>query len=384
MKLFEYQVKEIFREYQIPTPGGVAVLEPNSEAVLAASEQVTYPVVLKSQVLTGGRGKAGGIQFAENEMICLEKAKQLFELQIKGYPVKKLLVEPKLQIEKEIYVGILIDRSKQAPTILLSAEGGVEIEELAKTEPWKIKTLVVNPLKGIRYDEALTLCKKAGISGKFLGKIADIITKLYKIFENEQAELVEINPLVITRDGKVLAADGRMVTDDNSSWDRYINDEDTLTDLERQAKSNQLTYVELPGDICVLANGAGLTMTTMDVITEYGGNPANFMEVGGGAYTKAETAIGIALSHPNLTALLVNIFGAFARTDVIVDGVTQAIAALKPDLPIVFRVRGTGELEAREMVRTRLGIEPFTDLDEAVKEVISLANARKEREWSRC
>lgn len=378
MKLYEYQAKSLFQKYQIPIPTGVPVLTPDVEAVVAASDSVSYPAVLKSQVLTGGRGKAGGIQFANNREEASEKAKKLFELDIKGYPVQKLLIEPKLQIEQEYYLGIVIDRSKQVPVMIVSAEGGMEIEDLAKTDPDKIQTFTVDPLRDIRYDEALTISKKAGITGKALPKVAEILVKLYTIFVNEQAEVIEINPLVTTADGKVIAADGRIVIDDNSSNKRFSTEDDILTELEQRAKAHGLIYVELPGNICVLANGAGLTMTTMDVLTEYGGSPANFLEVGGGAYTKARTAIEIALSHPNLDALLVNIFGAFARTDVIADGVTQAIAELKPDLPIVFRVRGTGEETAREMVRSRLHIESFDDLEDAVKEVVRLAKAHKE------
>ncbi|MTI95962.1 MAG: succinate--CoA ligase subunit beta [Firmicutes bacterium] len=366
MRLFEYQAKELFAAAGLTTPVGRPATTVE-EAVTAAAE-VGYPVVLKSQVLTGGRGKAGGIKFADDVEEVRERTAALLAMDIKGEPVERLLIEEKLDIKQEIYLSITMDRAAKKPVLIVSAAGGMDIEELADSNPEAIQKYWINPLTGLYPHHALVLFQQAGFSGTILRQLSGIAVNLYKLFTRYESELVEINPLVLTGDGKLLAADGKMILDANGGGVKLMGAE----------QEEGMRYVGLDGDIGILANGAGNTMMTMDMVSHMGGEPANFLEVGGELYKRSEEALNYLLStRSDLNGILVNLFGAYARTDVIVEGIIRGMKANDINIPIVFRVMGTGEERARELVQDYLGISPHTTLDEAARDIVQKAAAYK-------
>jgi succinyl-CoA synthetase beta subunit len=332
--------------------------------------------VVKAQVPTGKRGKAGGIKRADTADEARQAAAAILAMSIDGYPVESVLVERRASIAREFYAAVMTDFAAAQPLVLFSVEGGMDIEEVAATHPPALRRLHVPISRGFSLADAETML--AGLDlGEAGPSVADVLVRLYTAYRETDAELIEINPLAVLTDGAVVALDCKLIIDDASA-DRQPDlareaAPEKLTDLERRGRDAGLKFIELDGDVGLLANGAGLTMTTMDVIAFFGGRPANFLEIGGEAYTKAEVALGLVLAHPGVKSLVVNFCGAFARTDVMADGVTAAWKKLNPSIPVFFSIHGTGEAEAVQIVRERLGLEPYDLMDDAVKAAVEAA-----------
>ncbi|MFX1513384.1 MAG: ADP-forming succinate--CoA ligase subunit beta [Promethearchaeota archaeon] len=354
MKLFEFEAKEIFKENSIPIPSGSHLKE--IDEVMKVVQQIDKPVVVKVQVLAGKRGKAGGIQFVEKLDEVRDVAQKLLGMEIHGYKVENLLIEEKLSIAKEIYVGSTIDRSQKRPVIIVSKEGGMDIEELAETAPEKIVKHYIDPIKGLRAFETRAIAKRAGFQGKIVQGIAGIISKLYKIMQKYDAELTEINPLVLTTDGKLIAADARLNIDDASVYrhsniaEKHISRIGEIDEKEKGAKEAGMAYVELDGDIGIIGNGAGLVMATLDMVALYGGKAANFCDLGGGARADVvEKAIDVVLMNPRVKCLFLNILGGITRCDEVAKGLVKTRDEKGIKVPIIVRMVGTNEEEGRKI-----------------------------------
>ena len=372
MNFEEYAGKVLLRDAGIETPiGSVAT---SVEAAAKIAEEIG-PCVIKAQVPVGKRGKAGGIQLAVNTQEVSEHTSNILNMQIAGYPVNTVLIEQLGQIEQEYYAAVMNDPASKGPMILFSAAGGMDIEEIAENHPDQLRKQLINIEAGFNPSQALTL-----ISGlKFTAnpeKLANVLVQLYQAYSNNDAELMEINPLVLLKNGSVIALDCKFVLEDSSIARQQElaknGTPDKLTALEQNAKDIDLKLVELDGDIGVIANGAGLTMTTMDVVTHYGGQPANFLEIGGEAYTKATDALNLLLKKPGLKSLVINFCGAFARTDVMTEGIINAFEELKPDLPVFFSIHGTGSAKAKQMLIDRLNMHAYANMDDAIKAAIAI------------
>jgi succinyl-CoA synthetase beta subunit len=373
MKLYEYESKDIAKRYGVTTPRGRLVSTPE-EAKRAASELGS--VVIKAQVLVGGRGLAGGVKVAENPEDAYAVAERLLSTSIRGERVEKLLVEEKVCISRELYLSLTVDRATRRPVYLVSEMGGVEIEELAKKYPEKIHRVYVDP--GVGYleymsREAIQVLK---LPWALLQDLSQIMRAMYNIMIDYDAELVEFNPLALTCDNKLVALDAKIIIDDNSLYRRvelqklYGRD---LSEYEKRAKELGFSYVELDGDIGVISNGAGLTMATMDSILYYGGKPANFLDIGGGARRESvKEAVKLMLNHPRSRVLLVNIFGGITRCDEVAAGIVEAIREVGAVKPIVVRMLGTNEEEGRRILREH-GIEVYSEMDDAVKAAVEVA-----------
>ena len=376
MNFEEWAAKPLLEAHGIAVPTSMLAHNP---AEAAAAAEVIGPCVVKAQVPAGKRGKAGGIKLATTPTEACAAAEAILGMEIGGYPVEKVLVEAQLPIEKELYAAVLNDPAAKAPSVLFSTAGGMDVEEAAESKPDAMRRIVVDITKGLSQEEALTALDGLPLDEQ-ASAIAETLVKLYQAYRALDAELLEINPLVVTREGDIVALDCKFTLDDSAVPRRQEiapkGAPERMTSLEREAADAGLKYIELGGSVGVLANGAGLTMTTMDAITHYGGTPANFLEIGGEAYTKAETALRILLKNPNIKSLLVNFCGAFARTDVMSQGVVEAWKALDPDIPVFFTVHGTGEEEAVALIRRELGIEPYDLMDDAVRAVVKAAEER--------
>lgn len=372
MKLHEYQSKLIFAEYGVPIPQG-RVAATASEAKQIA-EELGGRVVVKSQVLVGGRGKAGGIRLARSADEAEELATQILGMEIKGLPVRKVLIDEAANIEREIYLGITNDRAARRPVMMASAEGGVDIEEVARKTPDKIIKVHIDPLLGLQGYQARDLA--AGIDlprehWKAFGLVAD---GLWQAYQKSDANLAEINPLVITAEGQLQAVDGKMVLDDNALFrhpelaDKRDLDVEAAAEIE--ARKYGLSFIKLDGNIGCMVNGAGLAMTTMDVIKLFGGEPANFLDIGGGANAeKVAAAFRIILSDKNIKAVLINIFGGITRGDEVARGILAAMEEVKPDVPMVVRLVGTNAEEGRQLLANADMITAETLADAAKKSV---------------
>ncbi|MCB1550106.1 MAG: acetate--CoA ligase family protein [Hyphomicrobiaceae bacterium] len=372
MNFEEHAAKPLLRAAGIETPRGLIATTPD-EAAKAAAE--IGPCVVKAQVPTGKRGKAGGIKLAKTPDEARAHATQILGMTIGEHVVEKLLVEAQVPIACEMYAAILNDAEAKSPLLLFSAKGGMDIEEIAATHPGALVRLPLDVRAPFPVD-ALKKILPSQVS-VISGRLIELLEQLYAVYRDHDAELVEINPLVLTQDGTLVALDCKFVMDDNG-LPRHAElvktgTPDKTTELEDRAKELHLKFIELEGEVGVLANGAGLTMTTMDAVRHYGGRPANFLEIGGDSYTKATPALALVLANPNVKSLLVNFCGAFARTDVMTEGVINAWLELKPKIPIYFTIHGTGEQEAIAMVRSRLGIEPYDLMDDAVKAAVEAA-----------
>ncbi|MEM1808715.1 MAG: ADP-forming succinate--CoA ligase subunit beta [Thermosphaera sp.] len=373
MKLYEYESKEIARNYGVPVPRGKVVSTP--EEVLKVAEELG-PVVLKSQVLVGGRGLAGGVLKAETPGEAYEKAKSLLGREIKGEKVEKLLVEEKVCISREYYVSITVDRASRQAVYLVSSMGGVEIEELAGRHPDMIKKMPVSPMVGYTSYMSREATVFMGLPWELSASVDKILSAMYKIMADYSAELVEFNPLALTCDGKLVALDAKIIVDDNSLF-KHPELQPLfgrgLSSFERKAKELEFNYVELDGDIGVISNGAGLTMATMDAILYYGGRPANFLDIGGGAgRDRVKEAVKLLLSHPKVKVLLVNIFGGITRCDEVARGIVDALAETGVSKTIVVRMLGTNEEEGRKILAEK-GITAYSEMDEAVSKAVSYA-----------
>ncbi len=376
MKLHEYQAKEVFGRAGIPIPRGEVAATPAAAA--AAARAIGGRVVVKAQVHVGGRGKAGGVKLADDARDAEEKARAILSLTIKGLPVRKVLVTEAAEIASEAYVGIILDRATHRPVVMVSAAGGVDIEEVAATTPEKIVKLGVDPLLGLRAFDARYLAGKLTSDPAIAKQTADIIAKLYRAFIDADASLAEINPLVTTPDGRVLAVDAKLVVDDNALYRRpeiaAMRDADAEDPSEIEAREKGLSFVKLDGEIGCVVNGAGLAMATMDLIQHFGGRPANFLDIGGSSDpSKVVTALRILTRDPNVRAILFNIFGGITRCDDVAKGLVAALAEMRLDLPIVIRLTGTNEKEAREILKG-IGLDAATEMDDAVRRVVALAS----------
>jgi succinyl-CoA synthetase beta subunit len=376
MKVHEYQAKELFARFGIPVPGGRVVTTP-AQAEAAAAE-AGKPVVVKAQVLVGGRGKAGGVQIARTPAEAKEKAAQILGLDIKGEKVQKVLVTEAVDIAREIYVGVILDRRAQRPLVMASAEGGVEIEVTAKEKPSAIHRMSVDPLRGVEPFAARRLALALVGDPELARPTADIIEKLYRVYEATDASLAEINPLVVTRDRRVLAIDAKLNFDDNALY-RHP-DIEALRDLEAedagetQARAEGLSFVRLSGQVGCIVNGAGLAMATMDLVKEYGGQPANFLDIGGSSRPeKVITALSIILEDRSVRSILFNIFGGITRCDDVARGLVTAFREMNLKLPVVVRLTGTNEAEAREILKQIPSLHTAETMDDAVRKAIQLA-----------
>jgi succinyl-CoA synthetase beta subunit len=358
----EAEAKELLRQAGIPVPPGELCRD--AEAAAAAVSRLGRSAV-KAQVPSGKRGRAGGIRLVDSAEQAHAAAKAILGMEIAGHRVERLLVEKCADIAQELYAAVLTDVEARAPMVLFSSAGGMDIEEIAAQKPESMVRIPVDIARG------------PALPGKLDQDVADLVSRLYSLYLQTDAELLEVNPLVRLKGGGLLALDCKLTIDDAALFRQSAlagrGAHEKLTGLERRARELGLKYIELPGTVGVLANGAGLTMTTMDVIEHCGGVPANFLEIGGEAYTKATDALWLVLANPRVKSVIVNFCGAFARTDVMAQGVVQAWETLRPSLPAFFSVHGTGEEEAVELIRQRLGMQPYDRMEDAVRAAVEAA-----------
>jgi len=375
VKLHEYQSKRIFAEYGIPIPkGNIATTAAEARQI---AKQLGGSVVIKSQVLVGGRGKAGGVKLAKTEEETHKIARQILGMSIKGLIVDKVLVDRAVSIKDEIYVGVTIDRSLQRPVIIASAEGGVEIEEVARKNQDAIIRLPIGRRTGLLDYQARNLAYDLGLRRDFINQFVQILKGLYTAFINSDASLVEINPLAVTEDDRLLAVDGKIVLDDNALFRHpdlaELRDTQEETASERQARQVGISFVKLDGEIGCMVNGAGLAMATMDIIKYYGAEPANFLDIGGGAKAnKVATALSIILNDIKVKAVLINIFGGITRCDEVAKGILEALNSMEVTVPMVVRLVGTNEKEGRQIL-AKAKIPTATTLGEAAQKIVALA-----------
>ena len=366
MNIPEHAAKALLEDAGIPVPAGIVADSPQGAARAAAR---LGPVMVKAQIPAGGRGKSGGVQPASTPAEAHAVARSLLGSRISRHRVTGVLVEERVPVAQELYAAVLNHPAGPARRVVLSERGGVDIEETARTDPGSIRTLDIDPRTGLRPDAARQLVARTGVDTA-APAVADALVRMDRLHRDSDAQLLEINPLAITDAGDVVALDCKLVIDGAATARRpslaAVAAPEPLTELERAARELGLQFVELDGDVGVLANGAGLTMTTMDVIVHLGGRPANFLEIGGDAYLEARPALELVLAQRGLRSLVVNFCGAFARTDVMVDGLTGAWTELKPDVPAFFTIDGTGAEEARRMLVERLGLEPYPTMDQAI------------------
>jgi succinyl-CoA synthetase beta subunit len=353
MDLLEYQGKQLFAKHGVPVPDGrPATTVP--EAVEAA-EELGYPVVIKAQVQIGGRGKAGGIKLAQNRSEAEENATAILGMDIRGFTVHELYVEKASEIDEEYYAAIVFDRAAKKPMAMLSKMGGMDVEEVAETDPEAMRMLHVDPLLGIQDFQGRRLAFESGITEDVIRPVGAMLAKLYDVFVREDATLVEVNPLLITKSREVVALDAKVTVDDNALFRHpdvaELRDLSAEDPQERMAKERGLTYVKLDGNVGILGNGAGLVMSTLDVVAQAGGSPANFLDAGGGSKAEAITsAVEVILSDEKVKAVLFNIFGGITRCDEVARGLIEAFAQIKPEVPFVVRLDGTNDEEGRALL----------------------------------
>jgi succinyl-CoA synthetase beta subunit len=378
MKIHEYQAKEIFSKFGIPVPHGQVATSPDEAAEIA--RQIGRKVVIKAQVHVGGRGKAGGIQFAETPEEAGSVAEKVLGMSIKGLPVRTVLVTEALDIESEAYLGVIVDRKSKRSVMMVSASGGVDIEEVARETPEKIHKMSIDPLLGLLPHQARELAFTLYDDPKVALQAATVLQKLYQAFVSSDASLAEINPFVVTPEGEGIALDAKINIDDSGLYRHQeieaMRDPDAEEPKELEARSQGLSYIKLDGNIGCVVNGAGLAMATMDLIKHYGGEPANFLDIGGSSSPeKVTTAMSILLSDPNVKAVLFNIFGGITRCDDVANGIVEALNQMEIDLPIVVRLTGTNEDKAREIL-SKTDLIPATSMAEGAQKAIQLAESR--------
>ncbi len=381
MDLFEYQGKQFFARYGIPVSDGEAVTD--VEAAVAAADRVGYPVVVKAQVQVGGRGKAGGIKLASNSDEARQYATDIIGMDIKGHTVEVVWVEHASDIAEEYYASFTLDRSAKQYLGMLSAQGGVEIEEVAATDPDAIAKIHVNPADGLTESDCRAWVEAAKLNPAAVDGAVDILMKLYTAYTEGDADLVEINPLILTPDGRVHALDAKVSLDDNSVFrhaDYAVYDETQVRDAREQAAHDKgLQYIGLDGSVGIIANGAGLAMSTVDIVTQVGGTPANFLDIGGGANADVMAgAMDVINNDPNVRSIFINIFGGITKGDEVANGIVQALAKVKIDAPIVIRLDGTNADEGRAILAPHVSenfqIEPT--MLEAARRVVALAGGK--------
>lgn len=375
MKIHEYQAKEILSHYEIPVTKEVLCYTVTE--VQTAAEQLGFPVAIKAQVLTGGRGKAGGVKLVRNADEATAAAEKILGMDIKGYTVEKVLVAQGVSFVSEIYAGITIDRNTKSAVFMVSREGGVEIEEVAKDNPDAILKFTVDPDLGMAPFFARKIAFSLFDDLKLVNHASDLFQKLYKVFIETDASLVEINPLVVTSDDKLLALDGKMTFDDNASFRQPVilalnePSEDEIKEID--AKTKGLTYIRLDGSIGCMVNGAGLAMATMDMIKLYGGEPANFLDIGGSSNPqKVIDAMNLILSDKGVKVVMINIFGGITRCDDVAKGLIAALEQIRITVPIVIRLSGTNSKEGLEILK-KANLPTVETMSEAAQKAISLS-----------
>jgi succinyl-CoA synthetase beta subunit len=378
MDLLEYQGKQLFARHGVPVPSGKPAR--TVEEAVAAADQIGYPCVVKAQVQIGGRGKLGGIKLAQNQDEARQHASAILGMDIKGLTVRELWIEGASEIASEYYASVVFDRSAKAPLVMLSTQGGMDIEAVADETPELIAHLHVDPLLGFQDFHGRRLAFEAGVDADVVRPVGAMLAKLYETFIAEEATLVEVNPLIITPDREVKALDAKVTLDGNALYRHPENAE--LRDLsqedpqERMAKERGLTYVKLDGNIGILGNGAGLVMSTLDVVKGAGGEPANFLDAGGGSKADAITsAVEVILSDPKVKAVLFNIFGGITRGDEVAKGLIEAFAQIKPTVPFVVRLDGTNDVEGRALLAEANLPNVYTEstMDGAAAKVVELS-----------
>lgn len=382
MKLFEHEAKDLLSKYGITIPRGN--LAKSSEQAGEIAAELGAPVVVKAQVLVGGRGRAGGILSANSSLDAKRLAKRLLNMKIKGVAVRSVMVEEKVPTKKEVYLGITVDRSNRRHVAIASSEGGIEIEEVAATMPEKIVKILIDPLYGFLPYHARQIAKRLGYSGRQMLNLATIFVNLFRMAMDYDAELTEINPLIETPEGNFVAVDARLLIDDSSIYrhpefkGRLIREEEgELSPQELEARKSELAYVKLDGNVGIIGNGAGLVMATLDTIQSYGANPANFLDVGGGASADRMTAaLNIVFSDPGVKVVFINILGGITRCDEIARGILEAKRRMGFVKPMVIRLVGTNEEEGRRIL-TGLGIPVLDSMEAAAKRVVEMLESEE-------
>ncbi|PQV65098.1 succinyl-CoA synthetase (ADP-forming) beta subunit [Abditibacterium utsteinense] len=378
MKIHEYQGKEIFAKYGVPTPQGRVAFTPDEAAQIAA--EIGKTVVVKAQVHAGGRGKAGGIKVAKTPEEARQMAEQIIGMEIKGLKVEKVLVEEAADIKEEYYLGITTDRAARRNIVMVSKEGGIEIEIVAEENPAAIAKLHLDPAIGLQDFQIRQLAFEANLPPAALKGVGPFLKALYKVYLDYDCSLAEINPLVLTGDGKLIAADAKVVLDDNALFRHpelaKFQEEQEEDPIEAEAHKRGLTYVRLDGDIGIIGNGAGLVMTTLDVVKREGGSPANFLDIGGGAKAEVVTkAIDTVLLDKNVKGIFFNIFGGITRGDEVAKGMLDAIATMDIKVPIVVRLTGTRAAEGLKLLEGSTLVGAAT-MQEGAQKIVALVNGK--------
>ncbi len=381
MDLLEYQGKQLFAKHGLKVSDGRAVT--TVEDAVAAANEVGYPVVVKAQVLIGGRGKAGGVKLAAGEEEAREHAQNILGMDIKGHTVRKLWIEHASDIATEYYASVLLDRSAKLPLVIFSVEGGVEIEQVAETKPEALIKRHVDPLVGLTVGEATEIATEGGADEDVIDQVAKALAALYEVWMREDATLAEINPLIVTPEREVKALDAKVSLDGNALYrhpeNEGLSDSENEDPIERKAREEGVQYVALDGDIGILGNGAGLVMSTLDVVAQAGGKPANFLDAGGGSdAAKVKQAVELILSNEKVKAVLFNIFGGITRCDEVAKGLIAAFEEIKPDVPFVVRLDGTNDVQGRELLQEAAlpNVYPAKTMNEAAEKVVALAEGR--------
>jgi len=379
LRLYEYEGKEVFKKYGIVVPEGVIIS--STDMVKEAIDKIGLPAVVKAQVLVGGRGKAGGVKIVNSLEEAIEVTDHLFREGVKGVRPRKILIEKAVPIEKELYLSITIDRAKREYIILASTEGGVDIEEIAAKKPEAIVKVGINPLTGLQGYHIRSISyklKELGLSDDVASRMSRLAKNLYKIMLDLDADLVEINPLALLKTGELIALDSKIIVDDNALFrhpdlfESLSEDPRDFTESEIIARKYGFSYVELDGDVGVIANGAGLTMATMDMIAHFGGKPACFLDIGGGASReRVKEAVKLLLSNPRIKVIMINIYGGITRCDEVAMGIIDAVTETGIRKPLVIRMVGTKEEEGVKILKEH-GMEPYMNDEEAAKRAVAI------------
>jgi succinyl-CoA synthetase beta subunit len=378
MDLLEYQGKQLFARHGLKVSDGKAVT--TIEDAVAAANEIGYPVVVKAQVLIGGRGKAGGVKLAADEAETREHASNILGMDIHGHTVRTLWIEHASDIATEYYASVLLDRSAKAPLIMFSVEGGVDIEEVAEKTPEKLIRHHVDALNGLSREEAIKIATDGKADADVIEGVADALVALYGVWLAEDATLAEINPLIVTPEREVRALDSKVSLDDNALYrhpeNQELSDKENQDPIERKATEQGVQYVKLDGDIGILGNGAGLVMSTLDVVAQAGGSPANFLDAGGGSdAAKIKQAVELILANDAVKAVLFNIFGGITRCDEVARGLIAAFDEVKPSVPFVVRLDGTNDVAGREFLQEAAlpNVHAARTMNEAAEKVVALA-----------
>ncbi|MCW3038363.1 MAG: sucC [Solirubrobacterales bacterium] len=378
MDLLEYQGKQLFGRHGLAVSDGKAVT--TVDDAVAAANEIGYPVVVKAQVLIGGRGKAGGVKLASDEAEAREHATNILGLDIKGHIVRTVWIEHASDIETEYYASVLLDRGAKKPLVMFSVEGGVEIETVAEQTPEKLIKQNVDPLVGLTREQAVDIATQGGADADVIEGVADALVALYQVWIEEDCSLAEINPLIVTPDRQVKALDAKVTLDGNALFrhkeNQGLGDSANADPIEVKAAEQDVIYVKLDGDIGIMGNGAGLVMSTLDVVAGAGGQPANFLDAGGGSdAAKVTQAIELILSNDAVNAVLLNIFGGITRCDEVANGLVAAFAQLKPTVPFVVRLDGTNDVAGRKILEDAAlpNVHAATTMDGAAELVVKLA-----------